>query len=302
MSLITYLYATFRFNVLFPLHLAVAAAVTVHALLYKRDVGAALGLDRPVVARTVRRRLPLLRRGHQPRAAARAAACGGAPAPATGPRTSMSNPDDDLEPLQRGVGRISRRPLEDRQCVRGLSERRPKPTRRCWRRSRPHSARSDCRRTSSAPTRTACASSRRWRRRTSAASRSAVIIDGIGGNWILSWAYRALRRRGVPAARFMHSPWPWRMPLLNLRSHKKILVVDGRIGFTGGHEHPRRQRDGDAPEAPGGGHAFQGDRPPSSRSSSMLSSTIGPSPRARIWRAPHGFRTWRRTGAPRRAC
>ena len=61
-----------------------------------------------------------------------------------------------------------------------------------------------------------------------------VIIDGIGGNWILSWAYRALRRRGVPAARFMHSPWPWRMPLLNLRSHKKILVVDGRIGFTGG--------------------------------------------------------------------
>ena len=24
------------------------------------------------------------------------------------------------------------------------------------------------------------------------------------------------------------------MPFLNLRSHKKILVVDGRIGFTGG--------------------------------------------------------------------
>ena len=32
----------------------------------------------------------------------------------------------------------------------------------------------------------------------------------------------------------MHSPLPWRMPLVNLRSHKKILVVDGRIGFTGG--------------------------------------------------------------------
>jgi cardiolipin synthase len=27
---------------------------------------------------------------------------------------------------------------------------------------------------------------------------------------------------------------PWRMPYLNLRSHRKILIVDGRIGFTGG--------------------------------------------------------------------
>ena len=32
----------------------------------------------------------------------------------------------------------------------------------------------------------------------------------------------------------MHSPLPWRMPFLNLRTHKKILVVDGRVGFTGG--------------------------------------------------------------------
>jgi cardiolipin synthase len=61
-----------------------------------------------------------------------------------------------------------------------------------------------------------------------------VLIDGIGGGWLLSRAYHRLRRRGVPAARFMHSLLPWRMPFLNLRSHKKILVVDGTIGFTGG--------------------------------------------------------------------
>ncbi len=61
-----------------------------------------------------------------------------------------------------------------------------------------------------------------------------VLIDGIGGGWVRSPAYHALRRRGVPAQRFLHSPLPWRMPFLNLRSHKKILVVDGRIGFTGG--------------------------------------------------------------------
>ena len=61
-----------------------------------------------------------------------------------------------------------------------------------------------------------------------------VLIDGIGGGWVMSRAYHRLRDRGVPAARFLHSPLPWRMPFLNLRSHKKILVVDGRVAFTGG--------------------------------------------------------------------
>ena len=61
-----------------------------------------------------------------------------------------------------------------------------------------------------------------------------VLIDGIGGGWLRSPAYHRLRRDGVIAARFMHSPLPWRMPFLNLRSHKKILVVDGALGFTGG--------------------------------------------------------------------
>lgn len=61
-----------------------------------------------------------------------------------------------------------------------------------------------------------------------------VLIDGIGGGYFVSGAYRRLRRAGVPAARFMHSLMPWRMPFLNLRTHKKILVVDGRDAFTGG--------------------------------------------------------------------
>jgi len=61
-----------------------------------------------------------------------------------------------------------------------------------------------------------------------------VLIDGIGGGWLLSRAYHRLRRHGVKATRFLHSPLPWRMPFLNLRSHRKILVVDGRVGFTGG--------------------------------------------------------------------
>ena len=61
-----------------------------------------------------------------------------------------------------------------------------------------------------------------------------VLIDGIGGNWLTSPAFHRLRREGVPAARFLHSPLPWRMPFLNLRCHKKILVIDGATGFTGG--------------------------------------------------------------------
>ncbi len=61
-----------------------------------------------------------------------------------------------------------------------------------------------------------------------------VLIDGIGSGYFRSGAARALRRQGVPTARFMHSLLPWRMPFLNLRTHKKILVVDGTRGFTGG--------------------------------------------------------------------
>jgi cardiolipin synthase A/B len=61
-----------------------------------------------------------------------------------------------------------------------------------------------------------------------------VLIDGIGGGYFRSPAYKRLRRHGVPAFRFMHSPLPWRMPFINLRTHRKLLVVDGRIAFTGG--------------------------------------------------------------------
>ena len=61
-----------------------------------------------------------------------------------------------------------------------------------------------------------------------------VLIDGIGGGYFLSSSYRRLRHAGVPAARFLHSPLPWRMPFLNLRNHSKILCVDGRTAFIGG--------------------------------------------------------------------
>jgi cardiolipin synthase len=61
-----------------------------------------------------------------------------------------------------------------------------------------------------------------------------VLIDGYGGGYLRSVTYRKLRHAGIAVDRFMHSVLPWRMPFLNLRSHRKILCVDGRIAFTGG--------------------------------------------------------------------
>ncbi len=61
-----------------------------------------------------------------------------------------------------------------------------------------------------------------------------VIVDGIGSGYWYSSAYRRLTAAGIPTARFMHTWIPWRMAFLNLRSHKKILVVDGQRAFIGG--------------------------------------------------------------------
>ncbi|MFE1600519.1 phospholipase D-like domain-containing protein [Methylobacterium sp. ID0610] len=61
-----------------------------------------------------------------------------------------------------------------------------------------------------------------------------VLVDGIGSGYFFPAIYRRLEEEGIPAGLFMHSAVPWRMPFLNLRTHKKLLVVDGRIGFVGG--------------------------------------------------------------------
>jgi cardiolipin synthase len=61
-----------------------------------------------------------------------------------------------------------------------------------------------------------------------------VLIDGFGGGFLCSSAYRHLRKQGVPVARFLHSTLPWKMPVLDLRLHEKSLVVDGDMAFVGG--------------------------------------------------------------------
>jgi cardiolipin synthase len=61
-----------------------------------------------------------------------------------------------------------------------------------------------------------------------------VIVDGVGSGYLLSRAYHRMRAAGLKVARFLHSFVPWRMAFLNLRSHRKILVIDGRLAFIGG--------------------------------------------------------------------
>lgn len=62
-----------------------------------------------------------------------------------------------------------------------------------------------------------------------------VLIDAIGSKYSHPPIVRMLIKGGVNTAKFMTNPMGvMRMPYANLRSHRKVLVVDGRIGFTGG--------------------------------------------------------------------
>ncbi|MBI5895612.1 MAG: PLDc N-terminal domain-containing protein [Desulfobacterales bacterium] len=61
-----------------------------------------------------------------------------------------------------------------------------------------------------------------------------VILDGVGEYYSRPRAGRLLKRAKVPVARFFP---PRLLPpslFINLRNHRKILVVDGAEGFTGG--------------------------------------------------------------------
>ncbi len=61
-----------------------------------------------------------------------------------------------------------------------------------------------------------------------------VLIDAVGARYSRPSMVRELQRSGVPVARFHPEFFLWRMPYFNLRNHRKILVTDGKVGFTGG--------------------------------------------------------------------
>ena len=61
-----------------------------------------------------------------------------------------------------------------------------------------------------------------------------VLVDGIGASYTFPSIDGLLVRQGVRVERFLPTSVPIYFPYANLRNHRKILVVDGAIGFTGG--------------------------------------------------------------------
>jgi cardiolipin synthase len=61
-----------------------------------------------------------------------------------------------------------------------------------------------------------------------------VLVDDVGSRYSFPSIFHRLRKANIVSAHFMRTLAPWRFQYSNLRNHRKILVVDGRIGFTGG--------------------------------------------------------------------
>ena len=62
-----------------------------------------------------------------------------------------------------------------------------------------------------------------------------VLIDSVGSKYSRPPIVRMLHRAGVRHALFMANVLlSWRLAYANLRSHRKLLIVDGHAGFTGG--------------------------------------------------------------------
>jgi cardiolipin synthase A/B len=60
-----------------------------------------------------------------------------------------------------------------------------------------------------------------------------LVVDAIGSNKIPKEWRERLKQAGVKVGEFGQPKW-YSLEELNYRTHRKILVVDGRVGFTGG--------------------------------------------------------------------
>jgi cardiolipin synthase len=222
-------------TLLLLLHTAIAVSVSLHVLLTKRDVGAAigwigLGWLSPFIGgglyfllgiNRVHRRARRLRES--------------VPHQATSdPRASAPSPEDDwLVPLERAAHRIARRPALAGNTVEPLhngDEAYPRMLAAIDGARRSVGLCSYILRDDAAGRPFLDALIRAHGRGVAVR----VLVDGIGSGYFRSPAYQYLRQHGIAAARFLHSRKPWQMAFLNLRTHKKLLIVDGHTAFAGG--------------------------------------------------------------------
>ncbi len=61
-----------------------------------------------------------------------------------------------------------------------------------------------------------------------------VLLDGIGSAWSFDNSDERMMKEAGCKFAYYHPVRSWRMDRTNRRSHRRILVVDGRLGFTGG--------------------------------------------------------------------
>ena len=79
-----------------------------------------------------------------------------------------------------------------------------------------------------------------------------VLVDAAGARYSwppITWRLRAEK---IPCARFLPTSvfTPWRVATINLRNHRKSLIVDGQIAFTGGMNIRHGNVLADKPRAP----------------------------------------------------
>jgi cardiolipin synthase A/B len=61
-----------------------------------------------------------------------------------------------------------------------------------------------------------------------------VLIDDTGARYSWPSIVPKLKQARIPVARFLPTSVPFRAMAINLRNHRKILVIDGHTAFTGG--------------------------------------------------------------------
>jgi cardiolipin synthase len=61
-----------------------------------------------------------------------------------------------------------------------------------------------------------------------------LLLDGIGSSWGLENSDVEMMKNAGCKFSYYHPVRSWRMDRTNRRSHRRILVVDGKVGFTGG--------------------------------------------------------------------
>ncbi len=61
-----------------------------------------------------------------------------------------------------------------------------------------------------------------------------IIVDDVGSWGLKEKFYNELRENGIEIYSFMEVRFPRLTSRVNFRNHRKILIVDGKVGFTGG--------------------------------------------------------------------